>query len=231
MALSVFGRLADDRSECLFSPLFDADGSLKYICSSHLIMPLYSLRRLSALRPVAAFEQRVRTKQILLHPDCFCRSAEVGVQLFRLLQVQQTLTVRRIGKQYAHIAVIALGRVRALEKHRVGCTGLARVLDGQLHAVRIDVAADDIELASGWARSSALARLLPDRLCQSSSTSPHQSGAAGPGARRCAIMAASIAIVPEPQNGSRNGSRPRQRASDHSRRQRLTSGAALLLAR
>ena len=44
-------QLADGRSECLFTGLSCADGSLKYICSSHLIMPLYSLRRLSALRP------------------------------------------------------------------------------------------------------------------------------------------------------------------------------------
>ena len=61
--------------------------------------------------------------------------------------------VRRIGKQYARIAVIALGRVRALEKHRVGYTGLARVLDGQLHAVRVDVAADDIEFIPAWQSS------------------------------------------------------------------------------
>ena len=76
----------------------------------HAVVQLAALIRLAA---VAALEQRVRTKQILLHRTVFCRSAEVGVQFFRLLQVQQTLTVRRIGKQYARIAVIALGRVRA----------------------------------------------------------------------------------------------------------------------
>ena len=87
-------------------------------------------------------------------------------------------------------------------------------------------------LASGWARSSALSRAC----CQTDlSKQLHFSASkrrSRPGARRCAIMAASIAIVPEPQNGSRNGSRPRQRASLTIAAASVSrSGAALLLAR
>ena len=62
----------------------------------HAVIQLAALIRLAA---VATFEQRVRTKQILLHRTVFCRSAEVGVQLFRLLQVQLALTVPLLGKQ------------------------------------------------------------------------------------------------------------------------------------
>ncbi len=195
----------------------------------HAVIQLAALIRLAA---VATFEQRVELSRYCFIGLFFVARPRSAYSFFRLLQVQQTLTVRRIGKQYAHIAVIALGRVRALEKHRVGYTGLARVLDGQLHAVRIDVAADDIEFSVRLGRSSALSRAC----CQTDlSKQLHFSASkrrSRPGARRCAIMAASIAIVPEPQNGSRNGSRPRQRASLTIAAASVSrSGAALLLAR
>ena len=186
----------------------------------HAVVQLAALIRLAA---VAALEQRVRAEQILLHRAVFRRSAEVGVQLFRLLQVQQTLTVRRIGKQYTRIAVIALGRVRTLEKHRVSYTGLARVLDGQLHTVRVDVAADDIEFSVRLGKvERTLARLLPDRPVK-----------AAPLLRVKAAQQTGRTALRDHGRLNRNRARAAERVEervasaparqlDHSRRQRLT---------
>ena len=189
----------------------------------HAVIELAALIRRAA---VAAFKERIRAEDILLHRRIFRRAAERRVKLLCLFLIEQALTIGRIGEQDAAAAVIALGRVRLLEEH---CA--CNEMDSLTHSGSMS-----LPTISKRAVASAMQSASSRACCQTAlSKQVHFSASkrrSRPGARRCAIIAASIAIVPEPQNGSRNGSLPRQRASLTIAAASVSrSGAALLFAR
>ncbi len=126
---SAFCQPADGRSDAILS-LFDADRVFKIhmqLALDHAVIQLAALIRLAA---VATFEQRVRTKQILLHRTVFVARPRSAYS-FSACCKSSNVTVRRIGKQYAHIAVIALWSRPRARKTPLATPAL-RVLDGQL---------------------------------------------------------------------------------------------------